>query len=91
MAANGLIARMIALAVMILSAAVIAWHHRADILPSAVEPANPAVAAYRACIDARRGEIEAMQADGIVDENRAALFLSRAEAFCRSEAEKSTQ
>lgn len=74
----------IAIAVMIASVAVVAWHHRDDLMPSAGPPPDPAKAAFLACMEKRGGDIDGMVADGLVGEDQAALFKSRAEAMCRA-------
>jgi hypothetical protein len=53
----------------------------------AAEPAETdlAVAAFRACLDQETAPIEKMLADGMIDDDRATLFRSRAEARCRAQ------
>lgn len=82
-------ARLLALLVIVLCGAALAYLHRNDLRPaapagaadesagSAAEPATP-------CIDQRFGEIDAMVTDGIIDNDKAVLFKQRAEAMCRA-------
>ncbi len=80
-----MLGRIFAVLVMIASAGTLAWHHRADLLPAPPVPEDPAEAAYRACIAERANGIETMQKDGTINTDQATLFLSRAEALCRSQ------
>jgi hypothetical protein len=78
-------ARVLALAVLLACAAALAWMHRADLFPAAAGPGaagDPAAA----CIAQRSADIDRMQDDGVIDASQAALFKSRAEALCRSQA-----
>lgn len=81
-----MLARVIAVLVMIASAGVIAWHHRADLMPAPAAPIDPAEAAYQACITERGAGIDKMQADGTISADQATMFKSRADALCRSQA-----
>lgn len=78
-----MIGRLAAVMVMIACAAVLAWHHRADLMPAEAPPESPAEAAYRACLAERSAHIDGMIADGVVDEGQAATFKARADALCR--------
>ena len=46
---------------------------------------SPGNADFVACLDQEAAVIKKMQEDGLVDEGRAALFISRAEARCRAQ------
>lgn len=81
-----MLARVIAVLVMIASAGVIAWHHRDDLMPAPAAPIDPAEAAYQACITERNAGIDTMQADGTISADQASLFKSRADVLCRSQA-----
>jgi hypothetical protein len=48
----------------------------------AVDPNDPVML----CLAERAPGIEAMRADGTIDERQAELFLSRAEALCQAQA-----
>jgi hypothetical protein len=75
----------VAVATMIGSVALVAYHHRDDLLPSeAGPPVDPAEAAFLECMDKRGGDIDAMVADGVIGEDQATLFKTRAEAMCRA-------
>lgn len=80
------IARLVALAIVLLVAAALAWMHRDDLFPPerAAEPA--ADHAFTRCLAEREGDIDQMLKEGVIDEERAALFKSRAEAMCRDTA-----
>lgn len=73
--------RIIAIGVMLFSASILAWYHRADLLPSpeADQPDNPAL---EACLTQRLGEIDTMVADGLITPEQAGPFKTRAQAFC---------
>lgn len=79
-----MLGRVIALLVMAGSAGLLAYYHRADLLPAPATPADPAEAAFRACLEDRAAGIETMRADGTITEQQASLFLSRAEALCKA-------
>jgi hypothetical protein len=78
------LARALALLVFVACAGALAWIHRDDLFP-----AGRRVAAgddpFGRCFAERKGDIDNMLAEGVIDEGRAALFLSRAEAMCRAE------
>jgi hypothetical protein len=78
------LARVLALLVFVACAGALAWIHRDDLFPperSEVAGDDP----FAHCFAERRGDIDTMLAEGVIDEERAALFLSRAEAMCRAE------
>jgi hypothetical protein len=78
------LARGLALVVFVACAGALAWIHRDDLFP----PEQREVAGdgpFARCFAERRGDIDAMLAEGVIDDERAALFLSRAEAMCRAE------
>lgn len=69
-------ARLAALAVFLGAGLALAWFHRADLdPPEAVDP-------VALCLAARAGNIDRMVAEGVIGQDRAALFKSRAEALC---------
>lgn len=77
-------ARLVALAIAIAAAALLGWIHRDDLFPGAADKAvSGEEASFIACVAERRSEIEGMHREGLIDEGRAALFLTRAEAMCR--------
>ncbi len=77
-------ARIAAVGIALLCAAALAYIHRDDLFPpdgaTTVAADDPVVL----CVAERSAEIDRMVSDGIVDEPRAALFKSRAEALCQS-------
>lgn len=79
-----MLGKVIAVAVMIGSVALVAWHHRDAFVPSAGPPPDPAEAAFLACMEKRGGDIDVMVADGLIGDDQAKLFKTRAEAMCRS-------
>lgn len=77
-------ARVLALLVVVACAGALAYIHRDDLLPSDARVAagdDP----FARCFAERRGDIDTMLAEGVIDQQRAELFLSRAEAMCRAE------
>jgi len=79
-------ARVVALVVLLLCAASLAYLHRDDIFPS---PENATVAdgdPAAPCIEERFADIENMVADGTIEDAQADLFKQRAEAMCRDTA-----
>ena len=83
-ALDGWPARLVAVAVLVGAVALLAFYHREDLAPAAEAP-PPEDAAFRHCLAKRQDDIEGMKADGLVDEARATLFTSRAEAYCRAQ------
>ncbi len=81
-ALDGPAARVVALAVFVLAAAALGWFHRDDIVPPEAVANSPA----ERCIAERWAGIDALAADGDIDDARAKLFKARAEAVCRSQA-----
>lgn len=82
---DGLVARLAALAVLAGTLALLGWVHRERIFPpepAAVAADDPAAL----CFAARAADIDAMAAEGTITAEQAALFKSRAEAFCQAEA-----
>ncbi|MFQ5775728.1 MAG: hypothetical protein ACE5GS_14495 [Kiloniellaceae bacterium] len=77
-------ARVAAFGVFLLVAAALAWIHRDDLFPP--KPASAPAVDDRAaqCLAGRAAGIDKMRADGVIDERQAALFKSRAEAFCQA-------
>jgi hypothetical protein len=78
------IARFIALGVVLLCVAGLAWLHRADLLPASFAP-QAADDPFARCFAERAAEIDGMVNEGLIDQARAALFKTRAEAMCRAE------
>jgi hypothetical protein len=77
------IARVLALAVFLACVAALAWLHRADLF--AVGTTQEADDPLARCLAERSAEIDGMMDEGMIDQERAALFKSRAEAMCRAE------
>jgi hypothetical protein len=77
------VARLVALGVALLCIAILAWLHRADLFPRfAPEAADDP---FARCFAERAAEIDGMLDEGVIDQARAELFKSRAEAMCRAE------
>ena len=77
------VARLAALGVAVLAALALVYIHRDDLFPpeaGAADAADPVAL----CMAERSADIDGMVADGTIDEARAALFKSRAEALCQS-------
>ena len=82
-------ARVAALGVFAAMAALLAFIHRDDLAGAPATPEDsPADSAYRACLAERHAAIDGMVAEGVVGEDRAALFKTRAEALCRDLADR---
>lgn len=78
-------ARIAALAVFLCVAFILAWIHREDLFPPAPMASPAADDPVLACFAARRADIDQMLADAVIDEGRASLFKSRAEALCQAQ------
>jgi hypothetical protein len=78
------VARVVALGVAMLCVAILAWLHRADLYPVAFGP-EAAADPFAQCFAERAAEIDGMVSEGAIDQARAELFKSRAEAMCRAE------
>jgi hypothetical protein len=78
------IARLAALGVALLCVAGLAWLHRADLWPARFAP-QAADDPFTRCFAERVAEIDGMVNEGLIDQARATLFKSRAEAMCRAE------
>jgi hypothetical protein len=79
------LARLGALGVFVGVLALLGFIHRDDLFPPsapALDPDDPVAL----CVAERAPGIEAMHADGTIDERQAELFLSRAEALCQAQA-----
>ncbi len=78
-------ARVGALGVFLAVVALLGYIHRDDLFPPpapALDPNDPVAL----CVAERAPAIEAMRADGTIDERQAELFLARAEALCQAQA-----
>ena len=68
-----------------LAAAALLIHIERDRFFAAEAPAeSPSDVAFLVCFEKEEAVIRQMQEDGLVDEGRATLFISRAEARCRA-------
>ena len=77
------LARVVALVIFVLCAAMIVWPNRQDLLPGVFQ--DPATAdPIAACRTERFAQIDAMVADGMVGETDAELFKQRADAMCQA-------
>jgi hypothetical protein len=90
MRADGWLGRGVALLIAAATAGLLVWIHRHDLFPrkEPVEAASAEPDAYKDCVAQRGGDIDRMLAEKTIDQERAALFRSRMEAMCRSEAQK---
>lgn len=71
------VARLLALLCFVLCLALLGYIHRDDLFAD-----DPAAR----CFAERADDIDRMRAEGVIDDARAALFRSRAEAYCRAQA-----
>jgi hypothetical protein len=78
-------ARVAAGLIVLLVLAALAWMHREDLFPS--QEAAPAAADDPAarCFAERGAEVDRMRDEGTINDQQAALFKSRAEAFCQAQ------
>jgi len=79
------LARLGALGVFFAVAGLLGYVHRDDLFPPpapALDPNDPVAL----CLAERVPGIEAMLAEGTIDDRQAALFSSRAEALCQAQA-----
>ena len=79
------LARLGALGVFVAVAGLLGYTHRDDLFPPPV-PAVDANDPVALCLAERRPGIEAMRAEGTIDDQQAELFLARAEALCQAQA-----
>ena len=79
-------ARLLALGVALLCVAILAWLHRSDLFPVRFAP-EAADDPFARCFAERAAEIDGMLDENVIDQARAELFKSRAEAMCRAETE----
>lgn len=84
------IARIVAAGVALAGLAFLGWVNRSILFPPdpAATPANPAEAAYRACVAPRAAQFAEALERGELNEEQAALFRRRAEAFCADQVQK---
>jgi hypothetical protein len=80
------VARLVALAVLLACVAALAWLHRADLFPARFAQ-QAADDPFALCFAGRAAEIDRMVSEGLIDQARATLFKTRAEAMCRAETE----
>lgn len=80
-------ARLVALAICLGSLGALAAIHWKDIAGSG-QAARSSDDPFVNCFAQRRGDIDNMLRDGVVDAQRAALFMARAEALCRAQTKK---
>jgi len=78
------IARLLALLVALICIGALAWLHRDDLLPRMAAP-EQADDPFSHCLAERSAQIDTMVAEGVVGNDRASLFKSRAEALCRAQ------
>ena len=79
-------ARVLALVVAMAAAAVIAFYHRADLLPKRVPAADAGLnPQFVACRDERVGQVDRMRSDGVIGDAQAEIFRERAIAFCAAQ------
>jgi hypothetical protein len=79
-------ARVLALAVAMAAAAVIAFYHRADLLPKPAPGADAGLnPQFVACRDERVGQVDRMRSDGVIGDAQVEIFKERAIAFCAAQ------
>ena len=78
------IARIAAVGIAAAAALTLVYIHRDDLFPPEAGSAGAATDPVMLCVAERSADIDAMVSDGTIDEARAALFKSRAEALCQS-------
>ncbi len=78
------VARIAAVGIATVAALALGYIHRDDLFPGEAGSAGAAADPVMLCVAERSADIDAMLADGTIDEARAALFKSRAEALCQS-------
>lgn len=79
------LSRLAAFGVFLAMVALLGYVHRDDLFPppaAELDPNDPVAL----CLAERAPGIEAMQAEGTIDERQAELFLARAEALCQAQA-----
>lgn len=81
------LARGAAILVGLAAAALLAYIERDRFMPGgpSAEAPGPGTAAFEACFEQETATINKMLEEGLIDEGRAALFTSRAEARCRTQ------
>ena len=82
------VSRLGALAVFLAVVVLLGFIHRDDLFPppaTAIDPNDPVAL----CVAERAPAIEAMRADGTIDERQAELFMSRTKALCQAQAGQS--
>jgi len=80
------LARLMALAVVVLMALSLVYFHREDLFPPEAPPLSAEEQAIAACLAQRGKDIDQIAGDGVIDANQAKLFKTRAEALCRAQA-----
>ncbi len=81
-------ARLAALGVALAALAVLAWYHRADILPPDPAPDTPGQAAFSACFEPRAAQLAGSLERGELTQAQFTQFRGRAEAFCADRAKR---
>jgi hypothetical protein len=83
-------ARLVAVAIALAGMAFLGWIHRNDLFPPELgaAPANPAEAAFQACLAPQATRIAKDMESGQITKAQATLFRNRAEAFCADRAAK---
>ncbi len=77
-------ARIAAVGIAAMAALALGYIHRDDLFPGEAGSAGATTDPVMLCVAERSADIDGMVAEGIIDEARAALFKSRAEALCQS-------
>jgi len=80
------LARAAALGVVALVALFLGYFHREDLFPPEAPALSAEDQAIAACLAQRGTDIDQMASDGVIDENQAKVFKTRAEALCRAQA-----
>ena len=84
-------ARLAALGVMLAALSALAWIHRGDLFPGAMDsaPASPQEQAFRECFEPRAAQLDKSLASGELKAEQVAMFRNSAEAICRDRAARS--
>ncbi len=82
---TSLIARLVAVAVILCASAVIAYHHRDDLFPPEKAEEAGLNPEFVKCRDERTAQVQKMKSDGLINDEQFSTFTERAVAFCTSQ------
>jgi len=79
-------ARLLALLVAASAAGLVAFYHRADLLPKVPPAADAGLdPEFVACRDFRVGQVDRMRSEGVIGDAQVEVFKERAVAFCAAQ------